>query len=144
MKPNIVLLATFSCFLLGCHSETDGVISAEEARTKAKIALIEQQKEIEKEKDRKHEICKTDHVEWMKNQIKKASSKGETGTFIAIDHCEVPFTKVSGCLKGFACESETNDFIATLKQNGYTVEEKENQDFFDDVVATHYVSWSNK
>ena len=40
MKPNIVLLATFPCFLLGCHSETDGVISAEEARTKAKIALI--------------------------------------------------------------------------------------------------------
>lgn len=140
MKPNIFLLTTFSCFLLGCHSETDGVISAEQAKTKAQIALIEKQKE----KDEEHEICKTDHIKWIKDQIESASEQGETGTFIAIDHCEVPFTKVSGCLKGFACESETNDFIATLKQNGYTIEEKENQDFFRDVVATHYVSWSSK
>lgn len=144
MKKNIVLLANISCFLLGCHSETDGVISAEQAKTNAQIALLEKQQKIAKEKDRKHKICETDHVEWMKNQIKMASRKGETGTFIAIDHCEEPFTKVSGCFKGFSCESETNEFIITLKQNGYTVEEKEDQDFFDDVVATHYVSWSSK
>ena len=37
MKQNIVLLATISCFLLGCHSETDGVISAEQAKQMHKL-----------------------------------------------------------------------------------------------------------
>lgn len=37
----MLLIATFSYFLLGCHSETDGVISAEQAKTNAQIALIE-------------------------------------------------------------------------------------------------------
>ena len=52
--------------------------------------------------------------------------------------------KITGCYSGFSCESETNDFIATLKQNGYTVEETDNHDVFWDVVGTHYVSWSSK
>lgn len=144
MKLNIVLLATISCFLLGCHSETDGVISAEEARTNEQIALIEKQKAIEKKKDRQHKICKDEHIEWIKNQIKGASKSGKNGTFISTYYCEEPFTKVSGCYSGFSCESETNDFIATLKQNGYTVEETDNHDVFRNVVGTHYVSWSNK
>ena len=138
MKPNIVLLATISCFLLGCHSETDGVISAEEARTNEQIALIE------KEKERQHNICKYEHIEWIKNQIKSASKSGENGTFISTDYCEREMTKHRGCASGFSCKSETNDFIATLKQNGYTVEEKENEEAFWDVFGTHYVSWSSK
>ena len=144
MKPNIVLLATISCFLLGCHSETDGVISAEEARTNEQIALIKKQKAIEKEKERQHNICKDEHIEWIKNQIKSASRSGENGTFIATYYCEERMTKHRGCYSGFSCESETNDFIATLKQNGYTVEEKENEEAFWDVFGTHYVSWSSK
>ena len=144
MKIKMLLIATFSYFLLGCHSETDGVISAEQAKTNAQIALIEKQKEIEKEKDRQHNICKDEHIEWIKNQIKTASKRGENGTFIATYYCERPFTKHRGCYSGFSCESETNDFIATLKQNGYTVEETDNHDVFWDAVGTHYVSWSSK
>jgi lipoprotein len=144
MKPNIVLLATVSCLLIGCHSETETVMPAEQAKTKAQIALIEQQKKIEKEKDRKHEICKTSHVKWMKNQIESASEQGKTGAFITTYYCAEPFTKVSGCYAGFSCENETNEFITTLKQNGYTVEEKEDSEVFDTAIATHYVSWSSK
>ena len=50
MKPNIVLLATVSCFYLVVILKQKQLVSAEEARTKAQIALIEQQKEIEKKK----------------------------------------------------------------------------------------------
>lgn len=133
MKPNIVLLATISCFLLGCHSETDGAISAEEARTKAQIALIEKQKE----KDEEHEICKTDHIKWIKDQIESVSEQGETGTLIRDYYCEKIFS--TGCNRVFSCKGETNEFITTLKQKGYTVEATK-----DGVLYTHYVSWSNK
>lgn len=59
-------------------------------------------------------------------------------------HSQMWIQKITGCYSGFSCESETNDFIATLKQNGYTVEETDNHDVFWDVVGTHYVSWSSK
>ena len=147
MKPNIVLLATISCLLIGCHSETETIISteqtiisAEQARINTQIALVEQKKEIEKEKDRKHEICKKEHVNWIKSRIEWASRQGETGTFISIYHCSTSL----GCFNVFSCKNETNEFIINLKQHGYKVEEATDFPTIDGATATHYVSWSSK
>lgn len=141
MKLNIFLLATISYLLTSCHSETETetIITAEQARINTQIALVEQKKDIEKEKDRKHEICKKEHINWIKSRIEWASIQGETGTFISIYHCSS-----LGCSNVFSCKNETNEFIINLKQHGYKVEEATDFPTVDGVTATHYVSWFSK
>lgn len=142
MNIHIFLTATIFLCLVGCNND---VPTANQVNQTSAAASIKQQAGANKEFKRQKRVCEKRHIGNIKNKIKKASKKGETGVTISTYYCEIPFTRHGGCYSGFSCEAETHTLITTLKDKGYkVVEVDEDSNSYDDQYDTHYVSWFGK